>query len=93
MNLNVIDTMMDRLEIRKKMITGSRNTQEWINVYENLNANYRDALYGFYNMLSEEDQISVFLLMSENTSKYAMNMLEWITFMPEWQRTACRIVA
>ncbi|MCK9532757.1 MAG: hypothetical protein M0R77_19920 [Gammaproteobacteria bacterium] len=93
MNLDIIDTLKERLEIRKKMVTGRKEVTEWIRVYEVLNANYEDSLRGLYNKLSEEDQISTYILMSHDTPKYAEEMLFWITFMPEWQRNACRIVS
>lgn len=93
MSLHVIDTLKERLEIRKKMITGQKEVQEWIRVYEVLNANYEDSLRGLYNKMTEEDQILTFIEMSHDTPKYAEEMLFWITFMPEWQRNACRIVS
>lgn len=93
MNLNIIDSLQERLEIRKKMVTGQRETSEWIRVFDVLNSNYRDSLTGYYNMLSEEDQIRVYMLMSENKARYAEEMLHWITLMPEWQFSACRLVS
>lgn len=93
MNLNIIDTLMERMEIHKKMITGQRDTQEWIRVYETINSNHENSLHGYYNMLSEEDQLAVYNLMNENQSKYAYQLLHWISFMPDWQRVATRFLA
>lgn len=92
MNLNIIDTLMERMEIHKKMISGARNTEEWSRVINTLNSNHEDSLRGYYNMLSEEDQLTVYNLMNENQSKYAYQLLHWISFMPEWQRVATRFL-
>lgn len=88
MDLSIIDNLMERLEIRKKIMSGNRSTEDWCRAVNVLNSNHEDALRGYFNMLSEEDQLTTFSLMMENKPRYAEPLLLWFTFMSDWQITA-----
>lgn len=93
MDLNIIDTLMERMEIRKKMITGNKNTEEWCRVVNVLNSNHQGSLEGYFNMLTEEQQLEIMRLMMERPYRYVVEITHWETLMTDWQLSAVRIVA
>jgi hypothetical protein len=90
--LDLIDVLIEKQTHLRKMIHGSKSSQEYTNIVNVLESNHLDTIRHIFDSLTEDEQIFLYEEMNRQPLQYVVELSHWYDLMTDWQRNACRII-